>query len=387
LYLLARCSARLNQNQAAIAYYQKVIALLPQAPRPKTELAALYMQTGQIPAAQKLYADTAALDPNSEISPLLRNIANRLSANDPVALAALRKNKKWSVELFAGVTYDDNINGGPSSTLVPAVIGGTPINLNLSSDALSRSSYGVTGSISGTYVEPLNEDFSLLFQGALSGTGYFSGSSFNNDSVSLATALLYRHQDWSGSIQPYLRYTQQDSVLQEATPGIAGRISKNLTPTLAATASAGFFEQRIPVDSTRDAIGRHGSLGLIKQFTDNLQIGGEYFWQRESANADIYSRRLSGPSVFATYKAAPDLTLIGNYRYADINYDQAMAVFPEARKDHQQLLTLTALWDISRWAGRNLALRAQYLYTDNPSNIAYNQYSRNIVIVGLQTQF
>jgi tetratricopeptide (TPR) repeat protein len=387
LYLLARCSADLKQNPAAIAYYRKVIELLPQAPRPRTELAALYVATGQVAAAQKMFADTANLDPNSEISPLLQNVANRLGANDPAILAELRRNKKWSIELFAGVTYDDNINGGPSSTLVPAVIGGTPVDLQLSSDALSRASFGVTGSIAGTYVEPLNEDFSLLFQGALSGTGYFADSSFNNDSTTLAAALLYRHQDISASIQPNVRYTQQGGVLQEATPDIVGRISKNLTPTLVATGSAGYFDQRIPVDSTRDAKGHHASLGMYKQFTDSLQIGGEYFWQRENASADIYSRRLYGPSVFATYKATQNLTLIGNYRYASIDYDQAMAIFPEARKDRQQVLTLTGLWDISRWAGRNLAVRAQYLYTDNPSNIAFDQYSRNIFILGLQTQF
>ena len=69
-----------------------------------------------------------------------------------------------------------------------------------------------------------------------------------------------------------------------------------------------------------------------------------------------------------------------------MTYDEGTIFFP-AREDTQKTASLTSLWDISRWAGRNMVLRAQYTKIDNPSNIGYSDYTRNIFSVGVQTQF
>ena len=69
-----------------------------------------------------------------------------------------------------------------------------------------------------------------------------------------------------------------------------------------------------------------------------------------------------------------------------MKYDEGSLFFP-AREDTQKTASLTTLWDISPWAGRNMVVRAQYTQIDNPSNIGYSNYTRNIFSVGVQTQF
>jgi hypothetical protein len=96
---------------------------------------------------------------------------------------------------------------------------------------------------------------------------------------------------------------------------------------------------------------------------------------------------LNGPSVYAVWKPRADLTFIANYRYQHSSYDKAMVYFPDARKDDQSVAGLTALWDISRFTGHDMAVRMQYVYVDNPSNIGTYDYDRQMFITGLQVSF
>jgi tetratricopeptide (TPR) repeat protein len=387
LHVLARCSAELKQVDAAIDYYKRTIALRPKAPRPRAELAALYTAMEEYGAARQLISETAYLMPPGQAAQAMKNLAEQLGTDDPAAIARRSPAKPWSIELYGGVIYDDNVNGGPVSNVVPAVVGGTPVSFTLAPGAMPRSSSGLVGSIGGSYVVPLNQQWRVLYQGALTGTGYFSESDFSNNSLSLSAALIYRNAGTTASVQSNVRYQRMDGRMQEALPGVVARFSKTLTPMWTATASAGYFKRSVHPDMNRDANGRHGSLGLIAQMSNSLQIGGEYEVRREEAKQDVYSRRLHGPSLFAVYRTSPVFTLIGNYSYSKVEHDARMALFPNAREDRQKTAALTALWDVSTWAGRNMIVRAQYMNVANASNIAYSDFKRNLLTVGVQTQF
>lgn len=386
LLLLGRCSAGLGQSEDAAAYYRRVIALNPQAAEPRMELARLYAATGQREAAAQLFTEAAANNGDSEGAALMKSIAERLRTNDPATLAA-QQQKPWSLQLYAGVLYDDNANGGPVSRNVPAILGGVPISFELVPEAMPRSSYGAALGLTGTYLAPINQSWAVLWQGAYFGTGYFSEQDFNNDSLSLAAAFIYRNQGFNASIQPNLRYSRLDGRVQEQTPGVTARASQKVSPTVALTGSLGYFDRSMPAAHERDAQAWFTSFGASWQALNVLQLGGEYVWQDENAEVDIYSRRSNGPSLFATYQASATVSLLANYTYSKSDYEEAMALFPEPRSDTQKVATLTALWDVSAWAGRNMVVRAQYTNIDNPSNIAYNSFRRNIASVGVQMMF
>lgn len=386
LYVLARCNASLHRVDASIAYYQRVIVLTPQDANPRVELAAILVATDREEEAAQQYKETLPLLPAGQVSTQMSNLIEQLGKDDPAAFARQASGKPWSIEFFAGFVHDNNINGGPISNIVPATVGGFPGNFVLDPAAMPKSSWGATGSMTGSYVVPLNEHWSVLFQGVLLGNGYFDTSDFNNEYMSLSAAFIYRDKDWSASIQPNVGFARQDNRMNETTPGIVARFSRNLSQTLSLTGSLGYIDRTVHLDSYRNADGVLGSIGLVTQLQPNLQIGGDYNWQREHADDDVYSRRLQGPSVFAAYRINPQWTVVGNYSYSNVKYDEGSVFFP-AREDTQKTASLTGLWDISQWAGRNMVVRAQYTQIDNPSNIGYSNYTRNIFSTGVQTQF
>lgn len=386
LLLLGRCSSALKQREQAEAYYRRAIASAPHDAGPRIELAGLLLAMRRGAEAGELLAQ-ATQDSSGEAKTMLEQLAERLRPNDASALGGIDRGKPWSVQVYVGLTQDDNINAGPVSRSVPAVVGGVPVTFDLVQDALPHASTGAAMGINASYAIPLDDHFSLLFQGAWYGTGYFSRQDFNNDTTTLAAALIYNDKRYSLSLQPNMRYTRLDSRVQESSPGIIVRAARVLTETLSLTSTAGYAQRKQRTDSDRNVDIWQGGLGAMAQLTPALQVGGEYLWQREQAQLNIYSRRLAGPSVYAQYKVTPTLLLGANLSYTDIHYDAPMSLFPSPRSDRQTVTSLSALWDVSRYAGRNLVVRAQYSNIDNPSNIAYDNFRRNIFSLGVQTQF
>ncbi|ASU41004.1 hypothetical protein hmeg3_23680 [Herbaspirillum sp. meg3] len=386
MLLLGRCSSAVHDRVQAELYYRRAIALVPADATPKIELAGLYLAMGRQGDAAPLLGQAADAS-EGQARTDLDLLASRLRPNDPVSASLNSKDKPWAVQLYAGLTWDDNTNAGPVSRSVPAVIGGIPVTFDLMQESMPRESAGAALGLNGSYALRLDDRFSLLFQAGWFGTGYFDRQDYNNDSTTLAAALVYSNQAWSASLQPNVRYTRLDGRLQETTPGIVERVARAISDTVSLTATAGYAKRTVHTDSTRNADAWQGGVGAIAQLTPDLQVGGEYLLQREQAQAAVYSRRLSGPSAYLQYRIRPDLLLGANFSYTDVHYDQTMPLFTQPRTDRQVVSSLSALWDISRYAGRNMVVRAQYTHIDNPSNIAYGYFRRNMASLGVQMQF
>lgn len=386
LFLLGRCSRDLGLIEQAVAYYERGLALHPDAPQPRVELAALYVAQGRVAEARQQLSSAAASGRAVEIAPVLTGLVRQLSVDDPAALAA-HTPKRWAVETFVGLLRDTNVNVGPSASTVAAVVGGVPIDLTLSPDAAPRASWGATANVGARYLQPLNDRYALLFQGSISETHYFSERDFDTDGLALATALIYRNQGFSANLQPNIRWARQDNDLQERTYGVTGRVSQVLADGWSTTASAGYFRREVPISQTKDAHGYLGSIGLGKQLSASAQLIGEYLAQREIAEIAMESRLLHGPSALLVLQLLDDVELVANYRYSSITYDARQALFPRAREDDQHVFSLAALWDVSDWVGYDVGLRSQYSYTRNYSNLAVNDYDRHTMLVGVQTRF
>lgn len=387
LSILARCSAALGRREAALGYYRRAIAAQPGVAALRAELAGLYLTLGRAEEAAQAFDEAARYNRDAAGNALMHNLAERLRAGDPARLAQTMT-KPWSVQLYAGLTHDDNVNAGPVSRNVPALLGGVPITFELASQAMPRASWGATTDLNGSYAISLDARSGVLLQAGYVGTAYFSEPDFSNDTVSAAAAYIHRTENGlTLSAQSNLRYTRLHGELQEVVPGAALRAEQRLNETWSLTGSAGYFHRDMRTDPGRDADGWHGSAGVIGQLTADVTLGAEYQWQRENADDDVQSRRLRGPNLYAAVRLRRDFSLIGNYSRSDITYDQRMALFAHPRDDEQKIAALTALWDVSRWAGCNLVARAQYVHIDNPSNVAYNRFRRELFSFGLQTQF
>ena len=184
-----------------------------------------------------------------------------------------------------------------------------------------------------------------------------------------------------------MRYFRQRDQVYESDVGVTARYTKALGARWNLTAALEYMDRNVRQDDGRDAHSVSGSLGFDVLLMPNLKIGADYTLMRERARDTTNSRRVNGPAVYAVWQPRFDLQLIANYSYRTSTYDRRMVFFPDAREDWRHTASLTALWDISRYTGQDMSVRAQYLYVDNPSNVGLYDYDRALFMMGLQWRF
>lgn len=385
LYILALCSRDLGRLDDSIRYYERLVEVMPEAPRPRSELAALYVRTGRNAEASRLYGEAAALQQGTPGAELFSQLASALISDDPGQVPTPAK--RWEATLGASLIHDDNVNGGSTAATTAGVIGGVPIELKLDDGSRPRDSWGTTLSAGGRYLKPLSNTWAVLFQGDLTGTRYFSERDFDTDSAALGAAFVRRSARGTFSIQPNARYVRRDQSLQEATHGLSLNLGRRLAPGVQLSGAVGYFNRRVPVAEANDADGYSSSVSMQKSLANRVQLGGQYLYQYEDAEADTQTRTLHGPSLFATWAVTEAMQLLANYRYVAIDYDERQPLFSNAREDDQHQLSIGARMSLKQWTGQNVELHARYSYTDNQSNLAHYDHERHIATAGVLARF
>ena len=386
LLMQATCSRELERYDDSIAYYRRLIELEPKAVRPHAELGALYLRLGRAAEARAQFAAASQLQQDADAAQLLGRLVQELAPiGQPAALA--QRGKHWQVEVFGGLVHDTNINGGPSTSTIAAVIGGVPLDLTLANDSRPIEETGFTASVNAQYLHPLSNRFALLAQGSLAATNYFGHSDYDNDSMATALALIYRKDKFTASLQPSFRLYRQEDDTDTAAYGTTLRLTQGLTNDVHITGSVGFLHNNVPSDDDRDNSGGLASIGLSKILSRNVEVGGEYLVQRERAHEGIHSRTIHGPIIYALARLADKVTATASYRYSDIKHDDRQAIFASTQQDDQHIASVGVDWDISEWTTKGLRLRGQYTYIDNRSNLDAYRYDRQIVTAGVAMRF
>jgi hypothetical protein len=386
LLMLATCSRETEQLDDAVTYYRRLIALEPQAVRPRVELAGLYLRLGQVADSREQLAAAAQLEQPAESAALLERLVQALAPiGQPAAVAT--GPKRWRIELAGGLVYDSNVNTGPSSDTIAAVIGGVPLDLTLAKESRPQEASGLSASVNGRYLQPLSSRFALLAQGTLAKTGYFGHSEYDTDSAAAALALIYRKARLTASLQPSIRLVRRDNDTEATAYGSTLRLTRGLGNGVSLTGSLGYVYSDVAVNEDRDNHGVLASLGASKAIGEMLEVGAEYVFQDERADEAIHSRTLHGPVLFAAMRPSSTVTVAASYRYRHARHDARQAIFAVTREDDQHVLGLNADWDVSAWTLPGLRLRGQYTYIDNRSSLDVHEYDRSLATLGLALRF
>ena len=385
LYLLAHCSRMLGETETAIAYYQRLTVLLPNAPRPKAELAAIYTAQGRREEARNLYRQAASLQQGTEAAILFQHLAGTDAAENPAR--AVSGPKRWQIDLYGGFTLDSNINAGPVSANVAAIIGGVPVTLIMDDASMPQEKTGYNVSAGGRYLVPLSNEWAILYQGSLSASDYFNTDAYNSESLAAGAAFIYQQPTYNISIQPNLRYVRQDDHLQERTVGLNARATRTLSRTLEVFGTLGYFDRDVPVADYRSGDGYRASAGLNHALSNGIQVGGEYMVQREDLKLASEARDLHGPSFYAAFAPMPRVDLMASYGYTMTQHDERQALFPDVREDRQHRAGLSLAYKVARVTSGDVRLVAEYNYFRNKSTVGVNDYLRRVLSVGVQARF
>lgn len=386
LGMLGECKAAAGEVSAAIDYTEKAYRIEPNSTALRAQLGGLYIRTGRVEEARQVFSASAGAGLSSSGDQLLAEIARQLPSADPL-LAVPEGGKPWSVELYSGLVYDSNANGGPASSTVAAVVGGVPLTLTLSDASKPKNAWGNVSSVNASYIEPLSAQWALLFQGGLAATTYFDEDDFSTDSGAVSAALIYRTPTLTVSVQPNARYVQQNHHLDETLVGVTSRATLSLDPVWSVTGSAGYARRNVAVDEQRDADLWLATAGFSHVLANGGQLGAEYLLQRNKAREDFNAYWQHGPLVYYTQSLMPGLIGTASYRFGISDYDERLAIFAETREDKQHVLGAGLEWDISQWTAPGLSARAQYSYIDTSSTVDLYEYDRHIVNTGLAFRF
>lgn len=359
------------EPERAEAILEELVAARPNAPQLRFDLAVSQAEQGQCAKAARTFsrgedlAQTPSFARAAEVA--MADLCPRLAP--------------WESSLGFTLGYDSNINGG--ATTRDIMVGGVPVRL--SDDAMAQGAWGYTLSGGLAYNHQLSHTTYLVPNASLSFSDY-EGEEF--DRLSLTTGVAFRHRgdavDWR--IGPSFKWSFDHEGLLDSGPGIAGRLSWEITPKsgLYANASAYWIEnERNPLNSydeiglgatyvraldRRNMVARAGVSVLLRDYENDLQ------------DLDSYTAEI-GLSGSLTEQIGFDLALSHT-----VNEGRAVhPFFGERRSDDVTTLSAQASFaQLEGWYGRPyLGVR----HTISESSFDSKDFERSSIVFGLTRSF
>jgi tetratricopeptide (TPR) repeat protein len=242
-FLHGMAAASRGDYEAAANYFSSVLVRDPAAQRVRLELARVYFITGKDRAAEHHFRAAAA-----------QGVPPPVAANIAMFLEALKRRKRWNIEVAFAAVPDSNMNAATASRSID--IFGLPFDL--SDAARQKSGVGLALNVTAARLWTVKEGLRLRTGLSYAGTEY-SNSEFSDRQIG-------------------------------AFAGPQFRLSKRTDATLLATASRRWFGE----DSLNSAVG--GRLEIHSELSARWLLDGAVSVQQMRYNANRYPG-YSGPTV------------------------------------------------------------------------------------------
>lgn len=378
LVLKADCALALGQANEAAQFYTAALAIDPSNLTTRAELANLLLLLGRSDEARPLLAAAALSNPHDAVAREMGALAHGLPA--PSAAGG------WSGSVALGRGYDSNVNGGTFSSTFDAIIAGSLLELTIAEASKGQPDWASQLSASGSYLHVLDANNAVVLSGNAGLTLYDQQSRYNRFDTSFGVGLLHGENNLTWSLTPNARLVWEDAALDRAGFYLDGRIQLGLT---AQTAMIGFGKIGYGLAGQNAAL-NHASgqvgIGLEHEFNDRLSARVALAVERKASNTPIQSIVQVGPSAGLHALLSDSLALDLAYRYDLSFYDQAMAFFPEARKDSEHKLSAALTLDLSSWTD-GLSAEARYGFEYVDSTLDLYDRDRHSITTSLRYQF
>lgn len=366
-FMLGLCYVHLKEYSEAISCFQKILKDEPDNNRVRVELARAYFLAGeeQKELSKKEFLAVKAANPPPLVG---KNIERFLDIIEGRSSDVGRH--KWIAQVTAGLKYDSNANGGPSSSSILLFGQYTPNTDKKVSDTADEASLYLG------HVFPFTDSYTWQSDISFTHAGYHEHHEYNADVLNVSSGPSFRSGKFLFSI-PVLceRYdvgSDRYTTTYAAVPQFRYPITDEFNVNLILRGMKRDYKRS--EDIGRDADVWAAEYYFLYSFgRDNfVKAGGVY--GKENADRDYYNNRFS--EFYAGFSAnlPYDLLLYAQQNVKSLEYEECEPAFFELREDTQytSYLNLKKEFGKSGWS-----ISLVYNYTFYDSNLDFYEYKRH----------
>lgn len=376
----------------AIESFETILSQQPSLHRARLELALTHYALLNLEEARyhaRLLLDDPEISASSKQS--INKLLNKLDKREQ----QLSQRHTWKRRIGTGLSYDDNVNVGPSSDVIE--IGDQ--SYQLKQDYLPRSdtahilSLGITHRFQNSRTYHVGQKAARGYwqsEFALYRKDYQEENNFNLDTLSFSTGpALIAPKYWRASLKlraDDIRYGGDEYALHSSlNPNMTWLFSNG---EIAWDSSLMRREYQKNEDSDRTSDYLVTGLTLARRYLDStvaLKGGVKIF--KEDARDGYYSNDGYESFVGVSYQPRPGISLYTKLTRKDIEYDGTSTLFGTNRDEQQYKTSVGAVYRMPKGIMDGLRLRADYTHTERESNISVYDYDRDQATLSLEYRF
>lgn len=376
--LLGIAAVESGKHTSAVFALERVLAVEPNHPRARAEIARAYFALGETKTARKEFETVRGQDVPDGVR---RTIDRFLSAIEQLESAG-----KTVVRGYAEITvgYDTNVNAGPQDRQ-GAVPGGGAYTLAPTSVGLKDSF--TTAAAGLTLRSPLARNLDLVAN--LAGHKRINGTYdiYDMGGAEGNVGIAYTQDRNVFTLSYQLASLYVDNERHRDSSGITAQIQHNLDSRNQVSL---FFQHgwlRYPGQSLRDADRTVAGLNAAHALPDRKTVfyGGIYGGTEDETHAGVphLGHTLWGIRAGGQHQYRDDLAFFANLGYENRRYGGPDFIFLKDRDDGQASVGAGVVWNVTpKWQ-----LTSQYVHTRNSSNIPINTYKRDMLSVSVRHSF
>ena len=385
-YLLGVAALDSGRNDEAIVAFERVLAVMPAHAGAQMDLARAYYAAGSFDLAEAGFVRLRAANPPPAAQQAINRYLEAIQARKHQTQAG------WIGFGELGLGYDSNITGVPTDFGTAAQQAFNLIGIEATGNAVKRSAAFVQGGAGAEYARPMGRGLSLFGGGELKGRAYHDESDFNSVAadVRLGAALNSGTDQWRATAS-YLHFNQKGAAPGEPQPtndrrmaslGVDWRHAINTKTQFGAAAQLNAV--RFPENEIEDFDQLFLSVSWLKSFeragVPLLYLTGfvsEDRARNSFADDTTKSKNLIGARGYLQYSMSPKVQVFGSLGliHRRDKDDFARSTQVQNGRDTYGEVTVGTAWQFRE----RCALRVQYAFTSNSSNIDIYDFNRHEV--------
>lgn len=381
-YLLGIAAVDSGKYTRGVFALERVIAVNPNHPQARAEIARAYFLMGENRAAKEEFEAVRASNPPSGVMATVNQFLDALQARESARNVT-------GINGYIEVGYGNDTNANAATTAgsfaIPA-FAGAQFSLN-SSGQQTRAWFRTFGAgVSGRY--RLSEEWALLGSALISERWNESVDRFDTGTTAGDGGVSWRRGDHEvvGLLQA--QESRVDNNAFRRAFGGTLQYRYNLTPdsqvSIYGQHSRLLYPGQRQRDTVREVVGGAYAKAFAGSLTPTVYVGAYGGQERENDPAfGYFGHRVNGVRLGGQVTLSPKLIAFVNGSYEDRLYHNDDPLFIVKRHDRQSDLRVGANWVVYR----NWTVTPSVAWTDNRSNIVINDYSRWVVSVTARVEF